>query len=117
MQEIPGKWGPIRSSTVFVDHQGSGRWTPRLTLPGTAYQAPRVAGGHRCLDQEVDPSIPRYDLNNERLTQQRIQQASPIPKTWESFPMRRGPAPWAVLTAAICLRMWIKFKDQDGRGH
>jgi rhodanese-related sulfurtransferase len=62
MQEILGKWD--RSGlTVFVDHQGKRAMDAAAYFAGHGFtQARALRGGIDAWSQEVDPSIPRYDL-------------------------------------------------------
>ena len=62
MQEILGRWD--RSAlTVFIDHKGTRALDAAAYFAGHGFtQARSLLGGIDAWSEEIDPSIPRYDL-------------------------------------------------------
>jgi rhodanese-related sulfurtransferase len=62
MQEMLAKWDRA-GLTVFVDHKGTRAMDAAAYFAGHGFaQARALAGGIDAWSQEVDPAVPRYDL-------------------------------------------------------
>ena len=62
MKEIMGNWDRA-ALTVFVDHKGTRAIDAAAYFAGHGFtQARALRGGIDAWSQEVDPTVPRYDL-------------------------------------------------------
>ena len=119
MQDILAKWD--RSAlTVFVDHQGvRAHGRRRLFCRAWLHPGPRPARRYRRLEpgnRPLHPPLPSRVTNHERISlQQRIQQAIADPKNVGELPGADAVGTVGSPDCGDMLRMWIKFKDQDGR--